>query len=100
MSDVQDMRCVIPAWVETHRLENVSHAHDLPTDIDECELGSSDCPPTSSRCINTEGGYVCQCSEGYEGDGIYCLGERAQVPVHRGGAGGELKRVVKIVAAG
>nr|P07522.2 RecName: Full=Pro-epidermal growth factor; Short=EGF; Contains: RecName: Full=Epidermal growth factor; Flags: Precursor [Rattus norvegicus]AAB60436.1 preproepidermal growth factor [Rattus norvegicus] len=46
---------------------------NLCSDIDECELGSSDCPPTSSRCINTEGGYVCQCSEGYEGDGIYCL---------------------------
>lgn len=43
------------------------------SDIDECELASSDCPATSSRCINTEGGHVCRCSEGYDGDGLHCL---------------------------
>ena len=47
-----------------------------PTDVDECELASADCPATSSKCINTEGGFVCGCSEGYDGDGLHCLGER------------------------
>uniref|UniRef100_A0A452QAL9 Pro-epidermal growth factor n=1 Tax=Ursus americanus TaxID=9643 RepID=A0A452QAL9_URSAM len=42
-------------------------------DIDECETGTTVCPPTSSKCVNTEGGYVCRCSEGYRGDGIHCL---------------------------
>lgn len=50
----------------------------LPTDIDECEVSVTVCPPTS-KCINTEGGYVCRCSEGYRGDGIHCLGEKVCV---------------------
>nr|XP_015101400.1 pro-epidermal growth factor isoform X1 [Vicugna pacos] len=45
----------------------------LCSDIDECEMGISVCPPRSSTCINTEGGHVCRCSEGYQGDGIHCL---------------------------
>lgn len=64
---------------------NISRVHNLPTDIDECVLGSARCPTTSSECINTEGGYACRCSEGYEGDGINCLGESAQVPVGKAG---------------
>ncbi|XP_021500661.1 pro-epidermal growth factor [Meriones unguiculatus] len=54
-------------------LEGFAGDGNLCSDIDECELGSSSCPPTSSECINAEGGYVCRCSEGYEGDGIHCL---------------------------
>ncbi|XP_051021530.1 pro-epidermal growth factor [Acomys russatus] len=54
-------------------LRGFSGDENLCSDVDECELGSSTCPPTSSKCVNTEGGYVCRCSEGYEGDGIYCL---------------------------
>ncbi|KAM9699912.1 LOW QUALITY PROTEIN: pro-epidermal growth factor [Dama dama] len=42
------------------------------SDVDECEMGLLVCPPTSSNCVNTEGG-VCWCSEGYQGDGIHCL---------------------------
>ncbi|CAM9765634.1 unnamed protein product [Rangifer tarandus platyrhynchus] len=40
---------------------------------DECEMGLSVCPPTSSKYVSTEGGYVCWCSEGSQGDGIHCL---------------------------
>lgn len=50
----------------------------LCSDIDECEVSVTVCPPTS-KCINTEGGYVCRCSEGYRGDGIHCLGEKVCV---------------------
>ncbi|EPY78064.1 hypothetical protein CB1_001130008 [Camelus ferus] len=49
-------------------------AEIMVSDIDECEMGISVCPPRSSTCINTEGGHVCRCSEGYQGDGIHCLG--------------------------
>lgn len=56
---------------------------NLCSDIDECELGTSVCPPTSSECINTEGGHVCRCSEGYQGDGIHCLDiDECQLGVH------------------
>uniref|UniRef100_A0A8C0WCK9 Pro-epidermal growth factor n=1 Tax=Castor canadensis TaxID=51338 RepID=A0A8C0WCK9_CASCN len=55
----------------------------LCSDIDECEMGSTVCPPASSKCINTEGSYVCQCSEGYQGDGIHCLDiDECQLGVH------------------
>ncbi|KAM4811928.1 pro-epidermal growth factor [Urocitellus parryii] len=46
---------------------------NLCSDLDECEVGSTVCPPVSSKCINTEGSYVCGCSQGYQGDGIHCL---------------------------
>uniref|UniRef100_A0A8C9Q088 Epidermal growth factor n=1 Tax=Spermophilus dauricus TaxID=99837 RepID=A0A8C9Q088_SPEDA len=46
---------------------------NLCSDVDECEVGSTVCPPVSSKCINTEGSYVCGCSQGYQGDGIHCL---------------------------
>lgn len=38
-------------------------------------MGIPACPHPSSKCINTEGGYVCQCSEGYQGNGTHCLGK-------------------------
>ncbi|XP_036776768.2 LOW QUALITY PROTEIN: pro-epidermal growth factor [Manis pentadactyla] len=54
----------------------------LCSDIDECELSVTVCPPTS-KCINTEGGYVCRCSEGYRGDGIHCLDiDECQLGMH------------------
>ena len=64
---------------------HVSLVHRLSTDIDECELGTSVCPPTSSECINTEGGHVCRCSEGYQGDGIHCLGKSCGLKEEGGG---------------
>ena len=50
-------------------------------------MGVPVCPPASSKCINTEGGYVCRCSEGYQGDGIHCLGKRTHVLRRRAEAG-------------
>ena len=40
----------------------------LFTDVDECAEGITNCVP-DANCTNTEGGYVCQCGFGYNGDG-------------------------------
>ena len=43
-------------------------------DIDECASNLDNCASNSARCANLDGGYMCQCSEGYTGDGISCTG--------------------------
>ena len=43
-------------------------------DINECERGSSGC---SQGCRNTDGSFICTCSEGYQAhhdDPKYCVG--------------------------
>ncbi|MEM7572752.1 MAG: HYR domain-containing protein [Bacteroidota bacterium] len=37
-------------------------------DIDECSEGTANCPP-NSFCVNTNGGFECQCNDGYQDDG-------------------------------
>lgn len=44
------------------------------TDVDECAVNMDHCNRNISSCINTEGGYVCKCLEGYTGDGVHCYG--------------------------
>ena len=47
------------------------HCFALSTDVNECEDGDP-CHPLAA-CKNTEGGFICTCKEGLEGDGIeYC----------------------------
>ena len=46
------------------------HPHLIFLDIDECAIGSIDiyghyCPRTA-KCINTLGGFTCQCPAGYK----------------------------------
>jgi len=41
------------------------------TDINECELNSGICGE-NSFCTNTVGGFMCECNEGFEGDGVNC----------------------------
>ncbi|GFO00125.1 multiple epidermal growth factor domains 8-like protein, partial [Plakobranchus ocellatus] len=43
-------------------------AYDQCPDVEECLLGLHDCHPNAT-CINTFGGYMCQCKKGYKGDG-------------------------------
>ena len=43
-------------------------------DLDECSEGIDNCG-IHARCINVVGSYLCQCENGYIGDGISCLGE-------------------------
>ena len=42
-------------------------------DIDECVTGTHNCNE-SANCTNTNGGFTCQCKEGYTGDGVECEG--------------------------
>ncbi len=37
-------------------------------------MGTHDCLPMYSNCINTNGSYNCRCKKGYEGDGRNCEG--------------------------
>ncbi|XP_028412470.1 uncharacterized protein LOC114535298 [Dendronephthya gigantea] len=43
------------------------------TDIDECTIGTYTCHQYAD-CINTVGSYICQCRNGYTGDGQECTG--------------------------
>lgn len=40
-------------------------------DINECVRGTANCDP-NGVCINTEGGFKCECPYGYDGDGTTC----------------------------
>uniref|UniRef100_A0A8C9FJH3 Epidermal growth factor n=1 Tax=Pavo cristatus TaxID=9049 RepID=A0A8C9FJH3_PAVCR len=42
------------------------------SNVDECAANMDHCNRNLSGCINTEGGYVCKCLEGYMGDGLHC----------------------------
>ena len=46
----------------------------LPSDVDECVSGIDDCDGNAD-CMNTESSFTCQCSSGYEGDGLNCAGK-------------------------
>jgi len=43
-------------------------------DIDECKAGLGDCSISGAECVNTAGGYFCQCKTGFSGDGQHCMG--------------------------
>lgn len=55
-------------------LTPVSCPSFCPADVDECAARMDRCNRSVSDCINTEGGYVCKCLEGYTGDGLHCHG--------------------------
>ena len=39
--------------------------------VDECATGAHDCDENAT-CVDTDGGYACDCNAGYEGDGTTC----------------------------
>ena len=41
--------------------------------INLCEVGPTDCH-TNATCLDRDGGYDCQCNDGYTGNGTYCEG--------------------------
>lgn len=46
-------------------------------DLDECMLGMTLCSIQSSVCVNTAGGYYCQCRPGFSGEEHHCTGEHS-----------------------
>jgi len=42
-------------------------------DINECALGTHNCS-TQATCTNIQGSFICQCNDGYEGNGTSCSG--------------------------
>ena len=50
----------------------------LPSDIDECEEATDDCP--EGACENTPGTFICKCPEGQVLVGDKCEGEALLEP--------------------
>uniref|UniRef100_A0A803XP43 Pro-epidermal growth factor n=1 Tax=Meleagris gallopavo TaxID=9103 RepID=A0A803XP43_MELGA len=57
---------------EKKKIEDFLMAEIMISDVDECAANMDHCNRNLSGCINTEGGYVCKCLEGYMGDGLHC----------------------------
>jgi hypothetical protein len=56
---------------------------DSSSDINECAESLSNCT-REATCVNTGGGYYCDCPAGYYGDGtrngVGCIGKDSMVP--------------------
>ncbi|MGB0592527.1 MAG: EGF domain-containing protein [Myxococcota bacterium] len=48
------------------------YATDIVFALDECAAGTADCGP-NARCQDTQGGFECQCLEGFEREGDLCV---------------------------
>lgn len=46
-----------------------------PVDINECSAEQENECHTHAMCINTDGGYTCDCNVSYKGDGTDCACE-------------------------
>ena len=46
------------------------------SDIDECATGTHSCASVGGECVNTAGGYDCDCVSGYSGDGSVCESDK------------------------
>ena len=47
----------------------------MSTDINECSSNTDDCSILAT-CMNTDGSYLCECIDGYTGNGFVCAGNR------------------------
>ncbi|GAB0188982.1 pro-epidermal growth factor [Grus japonensis] len=67
--------------VEKQKTSILLTAEIMVSDVDECAVNMDHCNRNVSSCINTEGGYVCKCLEGYTGDGVHCYESTVSPPV-------------------
>ena len=45
------------------------------TDIDECAVDELHDCHVYANCTNTDGSYSCQCKQGFDGNGLNCVGK-------------------------
>ena len=60
--------------VMTKKKERTTQYANTIVDVDECYLGTHSCD-VNAVCTNTAGNYTCECNEGYEGNGLNCIGK-------------------------
>lgn len=51
----------------------ISHYTAIEDPIDECKEGTHTCDPHAD-CVDIQNGFLCECREGYQGDGFECIG--------------------------
>ena len=47
----------------------------IVSDINECDLNTHNCS-NNTECYNTNGSFVCNCSDGFSGNGVICEGKQ------------------------
>ena len=50
------------------------------SDINECDLNTHNCS-INAECFNTNGSFVCNCSDGFSGNGVICKGMQTTFPL-------------------
>lgn len=60
----------------TTTLPRVAKLDFLHADVDECSPDSPSPHDCAQQCVNTPGGFTCECEEGYQNinDGRFCIG--------------------------
>ena len=86
------------------RTLTVIFPHHAGTDIDECAENSSLCPSFIKKCVNMDGGYRCNCSDGFQENAETgnCEGQWEGVGVRLGDSGSRrvCVRLVDLVGLG
>ena len=80
---LQATTCSLMASAKVKALQPQRHFKVLPlstivviyqSDINECARGIDNCIDPSETCANTDGGFTCSCSRGYDLIGSVCVG--------------------------
>lgn len=51
----------------------ITHYTAIEDPIDECKEGTHTCHHHAD-CVDIQNGFLCECREGYQGDGFECIG--------------------------
>uniref|UniRef100_A0A0G4HTB2 EGF-like domain-containing protein n=1 Tax=Chromera velia CCMP2878 TaxID=1169474 RepID=A0A0G4HTB2_9ALVE len=63
--------------------ENAYFLASSVTELDECATGMYNCDP-DAPCTNTNGSFTCNCTQGFEGDGVACGVRIPPIDIRRG----------------
>ena len=67
-------------WCDLHSLTCLCHLKIKGINL--CEVGPTDCH-TNATCLDRDGGYDCECNDGYTGNGTYCEGRLITLEILR-----------------